>query len=522
MFSFGNPATNSGGNTGSGSLFGNKSAGSGGFSFGQNNAGQQTQTSSGMFGQQQTNTGTTGSSLFGNKTASTGGLNSGFSFGQTTSQQPQNNASVGLFGNAQQNQNTSGGGMFGSNTLQKPGTGSGGLFGNKPAGGFGSSNTQPAASGGLFGSNNQANSSGGLFGTNQQQPTGKSLFNSQSQVSSTGNQGLFGNQGQQAPLQSNSMFGSSTVKTTQPSFGWSQQSATQQPSNEQQQQQLQQQQAQQQQLQQQQQMQNSNYPQQIQEQVIKCKESWDPQSSRSKLRTFVYNKVNETEAMLYTKPVNVSQEDWDNALLHKPSPTVIPVQVFGFEELNFRNTLQREHVAQARLILSQILEKLTKLSQKHDLDTATRILKAQTRNVQIQQRILKLGSQLAILKSKGLPLSVNEEKLWSEFEKLLQRSNDPAGLGKNNELWARLSVLKERAKTISDQLDSTLVVISENGSSKSKSTTSSKAAEKRLDDEVENRVNKIAEILSNQQRGLCYLNDILEKDNKLIGKYVSS
>lgn len=105
--------------------------------------------------------------------------------------------------------------------------------------------------------------------------------------------------------------------------------------------------------------------------------------------------------------------------------------------------------------------------------------------------------------------------MWSEYEKLLKRSNDPAGLGKNNELWARLSVLKERAKTISDQLDSTLVVISENGGSESLTKKSGRQEDKRLDDEVENRVNKIAEILSNQQRGLCYLHDVLEEDDKL-------
>lgn len=152
------------------------------------------------------------------------------------------------------------------------------------------------------------------------------------------------------------------------------------------------------------------------------------------------------------------------------------------------------------------------------METASRILKAQTRNVKIQQRILKLGSYLAILKSKGLPLSVAEENMWTEYEKLLKRSNDPAGLGKSNELWARLSVLKERAKTISDQLDSTLVVISENGGSKAQSSSSGRSEDRRLDDEVENRVNKIAEILSNQQRGLCYLHDVLEKDDKTVSK----
>ena len=82
--------------------------------------------------------------------------------------------------------------------------------------------------------------------------------------------------------------------------------------------------------------------------------------------------------------------------------------------------------------------------------------------------------------------------------------------------------LKDRAKTISAQLDSTLVVISENGGSSASNTGGQNGIEedRKVDDEVENRINKIAEILGNQQKGLCYLNEILEKDEKLLDKYI--
>ncbi|SCU80092.1 LADA_0B05006g1_1 [Lachancea dasiensis] len=524
MFNFGNSGANANSTTNSGSLFGNKppsssstfsnslnsGAGQGqatGGLFGQGNNQQQNQTSNGLFGQ--SNTASNGSGgVFGSKP--TGGLSFGQSSNQAqqpASQKPSQSGS--LFGNSgqqmpsssQQPAGSSGtGGLFGNSGQQQTNNTPGGLFGNKPAVG---------TSGGLFGTGSQPQT--------QQNPTTGSLFGTQPQQQ----------QQQQQQQQGGSLFGSArAINSTQPSFGWSQPGANQQTNQQpnQSQFQLQQQQQQQQIQQQQQQMQlqqQSNYPQQIQEQITKCKESWNPQSSRSKLRTFFHNKVNETEAMLYNKPPEVSQEEWDEALLQKPSPNVIPVQAFGFDDLNQRNILQRENVAQARMILSQTLEKLTQLSQKHDLETASRILKAQSRNVKIQQRIIKLGSSLAILKSKGLPLSVGEENMWSKYEKLLKRSNDPAGLGKNNELWARLSVLKERSKTISDQLDSTLVVISENSGSDKNLKNSGKHSDRRIDEEAENRVNKIAEILSNQQRGLCYLQDVLDKDEELINKYIS-
>ncbi|SCU83985.1 LAFA_0D07250g1_1 [Lachancea sp. 'fantastica'] len=566
MFNFGGSGTNANNTANSGSLFGNKPATtSGGFSggmnsgnlpgqqsgslFGQNNNIQQpNQSSGGLFGQQNAGTAPSGG-LFGNKPAG------GFSIGQNTTQQQQPQANVqkpgqlggSLFGNnnttQQQNSGIGSGGLFGSNTQQQS---------NPPAGGlFGASNQQQPASGGLFGKSSQTQpgaTSGGLFGNNQPQsgPSSGGLFGGSS---NSGSGGLFGNssntfannksstsgglfgantsqqQPQQQQPQGTSLFGNSgTVNSTKPSFGWSQSSNAQpigQQANQPQPQEQHLQQQMQYQQQQIQQLQQSNYPQQIQEQIVKCKDSWDPRSSRSKLRTFLYNKVNETEAMLYSKPSEISQEDWDEALLQKPSASVIPVQAFGFDDLNERNKLQRDNVAQARLILNQVLEKLIQLSQKHDLETASRILKAQSRNVKIQQRIIKLGSHLAILKSKGLPLTVGEENMWLEYEKLLKRSNDPAGLGKNNELWARLSVLKERSKTISDQLDSTLVVISENNGGDVQPKRSGKYEDQRVDEELETRVNKIAEILSNQQRGLCYLQDVIEKDEKLVDRYVS-
>ncbi|EDO19237.1 hypothetical protein Kpol_1050p97 [Vanderwaltozyma polyspora DSM 70294] len=541
-----------GGSTG-GSLFGGAQPTSGGAA-----------PSGGLFGntQQQQNTSAPGGGLFGqasNTQAAPGGL-----FGGAQ----QNTASVGttggMFGSNQQNpaiSTNTGGGLFGSkqtlggpaqvgtsapggglfgNTQQSTAAPGGGLFGQKPAGQstgglFGGTTTQTQSTLGgassLFskpvGGAPTTGATGGLFGNTQQSTLGSTgttggLFGNKPAAPVTGS--LFGNAGatvqQPQPVAAmggsgtGTLFGANTIKSTQPSFAWSQPQQSSQPMFQQQQQQQIQQQLQQQQLlqQQQQHFQHSYYPQQIQEQVIKCKESWDPTSNKTKLKTFVYNKVNETEAILYNKPANVSQDEWDSAVEKKPSKDVIPVEVMGFEGLNQRNQVQRENIAQARVIFNQLLEKSTQLQQKHELDTSARILKAQSRNAEIERRILNLGVQIAILKSRGLPLNVTEEKMWDQFQKLLKRSEDPAGLGKTNELWARLAVLKDRAKHISEQLDSTLVIMSENGASK---TDDSRAS-----GEAENRIDKIAEILSNQQRGISYLNDVLIKDHAAIDKVI--
>ncbi|CAI4062464.1 FG-nucleoporin NUP57 SKDI_07G3660 [Saccharomyces kudriavzevii IFO 1802] len=540
MFGFG------GGNSG----FGNKPAGSTGFSFGQSNSAtsQPTNSGFGFGGSQQNNTSTganttggfgvdqttntfggnqqnsAGGGLFGNKPAF-GGLGS-----SSTSASGTTAAGTGLFGQqaAQPQQPTTGGGLFGNkptttagglfgNTGQNNNTTGGGLFANKlgstgPLMGNNNVQNTSAMNGGLFGAKpqNTTPATGGLFGSKPQGSTaGGSLFGNNTQNSNTlGGSGLFG-QSQQPQTNTASGFGNAV--STQPSFAWSKPPAE---TNMQQQQQqfpvpLQQTQAI---VQQQQQL--SNYPQQIQEQVLKCKESWDPNTTKTKLRAFVYNKVNETEAILYTKPGRVLQEEWDQAMEKKPSSQTIPIQIYGFEGLNQRNQVQTENVAQARIILNQILEKSTQLQQKHELDTASRILKAQSRNVEIEKRILKLGTQLTILKNRGLPLGIAEEKMWSQFQTLLQRSEDPAGLGKTNELWARLAILKERAKNISSQLDSKLMVFNEDAKNQENMLQGT-------NEESNDRNNKIVEILTNQQRGITYLNEVLEKDAAMVKEYTN-
>lgn len=501
-FSFG--AGNSGGASSTGNT-------AGGFSFGSSNNNNNT-----------TNTGTAGSSAspFGGSASTAAPASGGFSFGgannNTASTQPSTGG--GLFGAKPA---STSGGLFGSSnttSTQPASTTSGGLFGAKPAapattgsGLFGSNSStsaQPSTGGGLFGSNNtqtQTSNTGGLFGnTSQSQPSTGGLFGSNTNTAANTNtsDGLFGN------TQNNTAQPTTTTATTQssqPSFAWSQPSSSQQNSN----------------LPQQQQSlsfasnnsqdpnANSNYSITIQEQLSKVKNSWDPNSQQTTLKTFFYNTVPENQSALYTKPAN-ENEEWDKAYANKPSSNSIPVRAVGFGDLQKRSQTQINHVAQARVILQQISEKNKMLSDKHDLDTASRIIAAKARHSRISKRLLRLVSTLAVLKSKGYQLSPNEEKLIQTFQELLEKSQDPSGLGKSNELWARLAVLKEKAKSLSDQLDNTLGI--------------QKLDNNNVDDindgeQKQAQILKIAQVLQQQQNGIKYLAEVIENDEKTIQKF---
>lgn len=481
-----NTAPSTGNIGGSGSLFGGSSGsnagstgGSTGFSFGNSNA-PTTQPS-------------TGGGLFGAKPAAQAtNSTSGGLFGSNTnaaSNQPSSTTGGGLFGsnnNSNQTGTTTGGGLFGSNNSAPTSTTGGGLFGSNTS-------TQPANTGGLFGSNNTTNqpTSGGLFGSN--------TTNTNANTSG----GLFGNTQNNSQPQLQQPTAAST-QTGQPSFAWSQPSSSQQNNN----------------LQQQQQPLsfasnvsqdpriNSNDSVTIQEQLSKIKNSWDPTSQQTALKTFFYNTVPENQSALYTKPAN-ENEEWDKAYNNKPSNNSIPVRAVGFGDLQKRSQTQINHVAQARVILQQISEKNKMLSDKHDLDTASRIIAAKGRHSRISKRILRFASTLAVLKSKGYQLSPNEEKLIQTFQKLLNESQDPSGLGKSNELWARLAVLKEKAKSLSDQLDNTLGI--------------QKLDNNNVDDindseQKQTQILKIAQVLQQQQNGIKYLSEIIEDDEKIVQK----
>lgn len=537
-----NTSTNA--NTGSGGLFGSNNntntqggstntANGGLFGSSSNTGGSNTSqpASGGLFGSQNNaSQPTPGGGLFGNNANSSAPNASGGLFGSSNanSNNTATNPSGGLFG-ASGNTSNTGGGLFGSNNANNNTTSgntgaTGGLFGNKPAssgGLFGSSNNAPNTGGGLFGSNNTTGSTGGgLFGSN----------NNASTNTNQGSGGLFGTtsgntQQPPNPQQQGGLFGQNTTNNQQPSFGWSNQnqgsnqnslfdtsnklnnpnlnnpSSTLNSSN------------------------NAassynNYTPAINDQLIKIKEQWDPNSAKCALKTHLYNKVSDQEInflLSQQRPSNESPEDWDNAMSNRPSPNHYPIKVTSFTDVAQRIELQLDQVAKSRILLNGINEKQSSLSSKHDLDNTTRILKAKARHVKLLRRLLRLATVLAILKLKGYPLLPEEEELSKQFDLLNQKLNDPRGsLGKLNDVFARLAILKERSEDLSYQFDSSL-----NSMNNIHGNNHESHSEKDLIDDGKNNdeiINKLSKLLLKQQVGLNHLNDVLEKDLESVNK----
>ena len=201
-----------GGNSNTGTMFGQQPTAQTGGLFGQqNNTTNGTPgTTGGLFGQQQSSTNAPSGGLFGqSNNASTG--TSGGLFGQNNN--TNTGASGGLFGQKNNTTTNTTGGLFGQNNNNTTGS-TGGLFGQK-------SNTNTGTSGGLFGQNNNTNTTtaGGLFGQNSNTNSGTTggLFGQQNNNT---NGGLFGQQnansgGLLGAKPTTSLFGQQNTQTPQ-------------------------------------------------------------------------------------------------------------------------------------------------------------------------------------------------------------------------------------------------------------------------------------------------------------------
>lgn len=522
-FSFGSSASNTTNAFGANSANNtNNAAGASAlpFSLGNSTAPKPAGTTGGLFGSSTTNN-TFGSNnsttntapAFGNTATGTGTLGNTNTFGAT-----QNNTAGGLFGKP-----ATSAPAFGAPNSSQPTLG--GLFGNKPAGQtgglFGSSNqSTQAPSTGLLGntSTNTQSTGTGLFGaTNtagntQTNQTGTGLFGQGTQ-SNTG--GLFGSsapntqtQGQPQSGATGGLFGGSS-NNPQPSFGWSnnQGNTNGQTSTLSTNLQLN--------LSAPPQAQKSvsNYTPSINDQIIKLREQWDPNSSKCAFKTYIYNKFSEPEIaqlLQQPRPANESPEDWENAMANRPSALHYPVKVSSFSEVAQRIEVQLDHVAKSRILLNNIYEQLNQLSSKHDLDNTTRILKAKVRHAKLSRRLLRLATVLAVLKLKGYPMLPEEEEMSKQFQALSSRLNDPNGpLGKLNDLYARLSILKSRSEDMSAYMESSIQSI--NGG-----LANFAGAEQDVSAEVaagnEHIMNQLTKLLYKQQVGLSYLNEVVQKD----------
>lgn len=523
-------------NTTSGGLFGNNTNTTGGFGtnnsttggglFGSNNTaskpnstpifGGNTNTSSSgsnLFGNANTNTNTAGGGLFGknNNTTSTSGL-----FNNNNNNTNANTTGGGLFG-SNNNSNVTGttGGLFGNNNTTNNTGGS--LFGSKPATNTGTSlfggnnTTNTNTGGGLFGGNNAANTNtgGGLFSGNQNNnTTGNGLFGNQNASTNSGN--AFG-AGANTNSASAGLFGNAISNNNQLNQSQQLQQSQMQPQFPVQQDPNQY-------------LRRNNGEPSILEQLGKIQSAWDPASPQCAFQFFFYNKVSKQEALLHEKPAAIEQSKWDEAIEKRPDDSYVPALAIGFTDLQKRIKVQDQTVALYQQRMHEINDKLVALCQKHDLTTTVKFSQMKMRHEKLVHRTLSLAAKIQVLRSRGYVLRPDEEVLKKKLESLIKQIDDPAVFGRINEIWARLTVLSERARSLASKngrlgtagFGSDDDDLNNGGNDADRNNGDDDAVRAMLTEldwnRDEEQLEKLAKVLKEQQEGISFLAEVLQKD----------
>lgn len=267
--------------------------------------------------------------------------------------------------------------------------------------------------------------------------------------------------------------------------------------------QQQQQQQSQSQIQQQQQQVINNIAPSVMDQLRKIKESWDPQSPNCAFQHYFYSKVPADQALLYSKPPGQDQEKWDQAVANRPDSSSVPVLAVGFSDLQKRVELQANQVAAYRARMHEINDKLDELSTRHDLYTTVKTVEMKARYAKLVHRTLSLAAKIQVLKGRGYVLRPDEEVLKKKLEQLNYQIDDPAVYGRINEVWARMSVLREKARALKEQM------------------TENNTPKFTLDwDRDDEQLEKLAKILKAQQTGIAFLAKILKTDTETVEKLI--
>ncbi|KAF2710897.1 hypothetical protein K504DRAFT_429276 [Pleomassaria siparia CBS 279.74] len=333
--------------------------------------------------------------------------------------------------------------MF-SNTGGERKTGT--LFGNTtgpPGGLFANSQQQQQppqqSGGGLF-----SNTGGGLLGGQQQQQQqqqnlGGSLFN-QSQQPQPQQQ-----QQQQQQGMSNTIFGGNLQPA--PTLNASQRQSMQQSQGG---------------LPQLRQTANSAYPsssmngqreKSVKDQIQVIHDKWDSQHPNCAFEHYFYNSVEPDQVPFYGPQPYEDERKWEEALSNKPSPGSIPILARGFDDIVKRIHYQNLAVSALQTRLHEINASLGLMKQSHELSRTTRINEAKRKHIIFTQRTLALATKVQILRNRGYDMDQAEEGLKKKLMELEKKTFDPVLGGRQEEIWARMSGVRERARILQQETE---------------------------------------------------------------------
>jgi nuclear pore complex protein Nup54 len=177
---------------------------------------------------------------------------------------------------------------------------------------------------------------------------------------------------------------------------------------------------------------------------------WDPNDQRTTLQKYLYNAVNPAYAPYYHPAPGESEREWETALSNKPKgdaeTAYVPVQVRGFAALGKRLELQGQVLNRLQQNLHEMNNSLSAIVAKHQQDISVRIETSKRQHAAIAQRTLRLAIKCQMLRNRGYNLDHTEETLRKNLLHLDKQIKEPSFSAREEEIWARMVGLRERAR----------------------------------------------------------------------------
>ena len=184
------------------------------------------------------------------------------------------------------------------------------------------------------------------------------------------------------------------------------------------------------------------------------KDKWDAATLSSPLRTYVYQHVgDEKEALRYRPGPDEDEDKWEEAVSSRPAPEWVPLLIRGFSEMAKKAQLQNKAVSSCNVMLTEINNSLDLQMETHQQKVAARLAECKRRQTVASRRILALAVKVQILRNKGYIMDGAEEDLKSKLEKLERDICDPSLDAREQEIWARMLGIRERAKRLKTEMD---------------------------------------------------------------------
>ncbi|GME27029.1 nucleoporin nup44 [Neofusicoccum parvum] len=225
---------------------------------------------------------------------------------------------------------------------------------------------------------------------------------------------------------------------------------------------------------------------------------WMPDQRNTAFQHYFYNQVDPQNVPYYVAPADEDPKAWEEALSKKPNEGAIPVLGRGFRSVAGRLETQAKAVEALQARLHEMNNSLTEMLQKHDLEITVRTTEAKRKHIALTKRCLALATKAQILRNRGYAMDPREEELRKKLKELEKKAFDPMLNGRQEEIWARMSAVRARARLLQEEIEKL-------------GKTAGKPEGEQLDEE---HVKAIRKVLNDFDKQLAHLREELSRITK--------